>query len=264
MQLNSPEKEKLLTQFREFFITTYHSRSDPQQIRSEIETILNGALLKFGFFEDNITAIIDNSTHRYLYMSGFSEHWPWFNREQALKLGVNYTLQFIPEHQIKLLLQAIKELTEHILKTPVSDRLHIRFNYNLSVVYENQSFRLFQQTIPLTLTDSGLPHLIFVTTSNISDLTKDDRMSYKVTLNLPNQPIKLLLVGGSEAVMSSLTNREKEIVHHLGEGLDANDIAEKLFISEGTVRTHRKNILEKTGAKNSVHLVRMAVANGWM
>ena len=48
------------------------------------------------------------------------------------------------------------------------------------------------------------------------------------------------------------------------DGLDANAIAAKLFISEGTVRTYRKNILEKTGAKNSVHLIRMAVANGWV
>ncbi len=60
------------------------------------------------------------------------------------------------------------------------------------------------------------------------------------------------------------TGREKEIVHLLANGFDSNGIAEKLFISEGTVRTHRKNILQKTEARNSVHLVRMAVANGWV
>ncbi|MFM8741228.1 MAG: hypothetical protein ACKOC0_13640 [Cytophagales bacterium] len=30
------------------------------------------------------------------------------------------------------------------------------------------------------------------------------------------------------------------------------------------MRKHRENILQKTGAQNSVHLVRMAVANGWV
>ena len=61
-----------------------------------------------------------------------------------------------------------------------------------------------------------------------------------------------------------LTERESEVVSHLANGFDTHEISEKLFISEGTVRTHRKNMLEKTDAKNSVHLVRMAVANGWV
>ena len=62
----------------------------------------------------------------------------------------------------------------------------------------------------------------------------------------------------------AIVDREKEIVQHLADGFDAKEVGSRLFISKGTVRTHRKNILEKTGAKNSVHLIRMAVANGWV
>ena len=100
--------------------------------------------------------------------------------------------------------------------------------------------------------------------SDITEFKTQQGIHYKVSLNIPGQSIKILLSGNSYQISSSLTVREKEIVSHLSEGLDANAIAEKLFISEGTVRTHRKNILLKTGAKNSVHLVRMAVANGWV
>ncbi|MBL0133790.1 MAG: helix-turn-helix transcriptional regulator [Chitinophagaceae bacterium] len=39
------------------------------------------------------------------------------------------------------------------------------------------------------------------------------------------------------------------------QGHTNNDIAEKLFISYETVKSHRKNILEKTGAKNTAALI---------
>lgn len=260
----NPEKEKLINRLREFFITTYYSPLDAQKVNAELQAMLEGPLLKYGLFNNNITAIIDNSTHRYLYISGFTEHWSWFDRNKAMEIGLDYTLQFLPTDHIQQLFVAIKMLTESIGNLPISERLHIRFNYNVNVVHESKTFHLFQQTIPLTLTESGLPHLVFVTTSDITEFTKDDRMKFKATLNLPNQPIKLLFEGSSEGFTSPLSPREKEIVQHLAEGHDSQTIADKLFISHDTVRTHRKNILEKTSAKNAVHLVQMAVANGWV
>ena len=81
---------------------------------------------------------------------------------------------------------------------------------------------------------------------------------------MPDQPTKILATGNSGESVDFLTDREREIVHQLADGHDSQTIADKLFISHDTVRTHRRNILEKTGAKNTVHLVRLAVANGWI
>jgi DNA-binding NarL/FixJ family response regulator len=47
-------------------------------------------------------------------------------------------------------------------------------------------------------------------------------------------------------------------------GLTNVEIADKLFTSKRTVETHRQNILEKTGAKNTAALVRYAVGRGWL
>jgi DNA-binding CsgD family transcriptional regulator len=52
-----------------------------------------------------------------------------------------------------------------------------------------------------------------------------------------------------------LTIREVEIISLIMLGLTNNEIADKLFISYETVRSHRKNILEKTGAKNTASLI---------
>ncbi len=58
-----------------------------------------------------------------------------------------------------------------------------------------------------------------------------------------------------------LTKREKEILELICEELNTNEIAERLFISNYTVETHRKNLLSKTGAKNVAGLVKFALQN---
>jgi DNA-binding CsgD family transcriptional regulator len=52
-----------------------------------------------------------------------------------------------------------------------------------------------------------------------------------------------------------LSVREIEIIGLLMQGYTNNEIAEKLFIGYETVKSHRKNILVKTGAKNTAALI---------
>ena len=56
-----------------------------------------------------------------------------------------------------------------------------------------------------------------------------------------------------------LTKREKQILQFLAKGTTSNEIADELFLSPLTVDTHRKNLLQKFGAKNSAELVHIAV-----
>lgn len=58
--------------------------------------------------------------------------------------------------------------------------------------------------------------------------------------------------------IQSLTEREKEIVRLIEKEFSNKTIAEKLFISERTVETHRKNIFRKTGATSLIGLIKYA------
>ncbi len=52
-----------------------------------------------------------------------------------------------------------------------------------------------------------------------------------------------------------LSVREIEVLGLIMLGYTTKEIADKLFISYETVKSHRKNILEKTGAKNTASLI---------
>ncbi len=60
----------------------------------------------------------------------------------------------------------------------------------------------------------------------------------------------------------NLTTRELEIVKLISQQNNNAQIAHKLFISERTVETHRKNILRKTNTHNVLGLVKFAMDNG--
>jgi len=60
-----------------------------------------------------------------------------------------------------------------------------------------------------------------------------------------------------------LTKREKEVLCLIADGKTTPLIAEKLHIADSTVETHRRNLIDKTGTKNTKGLVRYAIENGF-
>ena len=60
------------------------------------------------------------------------------------------------------------------------------------------------------------------------------------------------------ATQSPLTAREREVLQLLAGELTSKEIAGRLFISERTVESHRKNLLRKTGSANVAGLIKYA------
>lgn len=59
-----------------------------------------------------------------------------------------------------------------------------------------------------------------------------------------------------------LTAREIEVLQLIAQEFSNPEIARKLFISIRTVDTHRRNLLEKLGLKNTAGLVKYAISKG--
>jgi len=60
----------------------------------------------------------------------------------------------------------------------------------------------------------------------------------------------------------ALTEREVEVLREIGGGNRNRDIAEKLFITEETVKVHIKHIMEKLGASDRTQAVAIGVRRG--
>lgn len=77
--------------------------------------------------------------------------------------------------------------------------------------------------------------------------------------NFPNPN----LGGGGKSEVGNtnvtLTRREKEILKLIASEMTNQEIADKLFISPRTVHSHRRNLMQKVGVKNTAGLVRYAI-----
>ncbi len=65
----------------------------------------------------------------------------------------------------------------------------------------------------------------------------------------------------SSSDLVHITDRELEILELIIKEFTNQEIAEKLFISSRTVDAHRRNLLQKTGARNTAGLVKYAFQN---
>lgn len=68
--------------------------------------------------------------------------------------------------------------------------------------------------------------------------------------------------GHNGASNSALTAREREIVELIALGLTGPEIANELYLSHATVRTHVRNAMNKLGAHSRAHLVAKALGDG--
>ena len=63
------------------------------------------------------------------------------------------------------------------------------------------------------------------------------------------------------SLKDNLTDREIEVLQQICLGLSTEEIAEKLFISPKTVKSHKSKLLEKTACKNTPLLILFAIKN---
>lgn len=58
------------------------------------------------------------------------------------------------------------------------------------------------------------------------------------------------------------SRREKEVLELMAKGFSSKDIAKQLFITEKTVESHRRNMVQKAKVRNTMELISMAINRG--
>jgi DNA-binding NarL/FixJ family response regulator len=97
---------------------------------------------------------------------------------------------------------------------------------------------------------------------NLINAIEQVRSNHRFFCSSITEVLNSRLQGHSGCTKNQLTEREKEVLKGLVNMNKTLEIAEHLAISIATVRTHRKNIMRKFGAKNYIGLLRIACREG--
>ena len=141
--------------------------------------------------------------------------------------------------------------------------LSYKISYNLRSRVSDGSYVMFNhQALMLTLDESGGYGKSLNINTRIDHISKVN--NYKVSLiGLHGEP-SFMGIGleDSPEQAEPYSKREIDVIKLLAEGLSSKEIGDKLFISQETVKTHRKNILEKAGCKNTSQLISGCIRQG--
>ncbi|CAA9201205.1 LuxR C-terminal-related transcriptional regulator [Flavobacterium collinsii] len=141
--------------------------------------------------------------------------------------------------------------------------LSYKISYSFRARLKNGDYSLFNhQSLMLSMDDNGgygkslnihtvIDHLSNQNTYKISFIGLNGEPSFmNVSLNEGKMEVK------------EFSKREMDIIKLIGNGLNNNEIATKLFISALTVKKHRRNILAKSDSKNTSELIKNCVLQG--
>lgn len=106
------------------------------------------------------------------------------------------------------------------------------------------------------LKNAGKAELVEAIKSVFEGKTYLDETSKEIVFNMMTNDKK---IKETSNLFPKLSRREKEVLRLILEEHTTQEIADKLFISFGTVETHRRNMLIKTGTRNTAGLVKVAM-----
>ncbi len=87
-------------------------------------------------------------------------------------------------------------------------------------------------------------------------------MQERLVAAVTSQPHATSPAAGTAKPPGGLTTREAEVLTLLASGLSNAEIAQRLYVSNATVKTHVNRIFAKTGARDRAQAVRYAYETG--
>lgn len=176
----------------------------------------------------------------------------------------NHILNAIHPEDLDFVVKAEAFLTRFFSENISRDKL---MSYKISYCHrarlDNGEYVLFNhQALMLTMDDDGGYGKSLNIHTRIDHLTNFN--TYKISLiGLHGEPSFMnLSLNENDEDSIEFSKREIDIIRLLGNGLNNNEIAAKLFISPLTVKKHRKNILAKSDSKNTVELIKNSILQG--
>lgn len=70
--------------------------------------------------------------------------------------------------------------------------------------------------------------------------------------------------GAKQAESDGLSDREREVMKLIAQGLRTREIAERLSVSHKTVEKHRTNLMRKLGVRTAAAVAAYAISNGYL
>jgi DNA-binding CsgD family transcriptional regulator len=213
----------------------------------------------------SIVLVVNHAEHKYEFFSENVKQILGFEAEEFYKGNVEFGLSHIhPEHAIIFSEHLFPAMFNAIERYKDQDLKKLRLTYNFKFKRKDGVYVWLSQHMSILEIDKEKnPLLSMYFMSDINALKKDSKLDFTVSvLDEKGYYIPVQISAFPEGTPLAITTRELEILKLIGSGKSSQLIADELGISRHTVNTHRKNMLEKTGTKNTSELLNLSLVKG--
>ncbi|GAA4318377.1 LuxR family transcriptional regulator [Compostibacter hankyongensis] len=218
-----------------------------------------------GFFP--LFFIIDYTKQQYLLHAGVDCLIPGYYPQDFLEGGMDMLRHVVNKDDFRIYSLDIFVRNCQLLESAPREE-HSTYVFSSTFRVETPSHKqefILQRGAYITSPVTALPLYSLGICLNITNLKSDTRILHSIEKKSISHP------GGFQNIVTNyfypheedtlFTNKEKEVLLYMTDGLSAKQIAGKMHIAEATVIIHRKNMMRKSNAKNAVELVAYAIKN---
>lgn len=203
--------------------------------------------------------INDYSEGKNVYVHPNAETITGYPREKFIDFSFAFSITHPDDHDYayefsKRTIALTKDYKKELLADPYFASFSVDFRLRCK---DGRYIRVNRNTCCFKTDSHGNMVYALVMFTDISHLKKNDHMNFCWHGNINFKPYFADLVKKYDNL--NITNREKAVLSMLAGGHSATKIAKQLSVSVHTVISHRKNLLQKTGAKNTAELIRFAL-----
>lgn len=209
--------------------------------------------------------IIDYTRQIYVLYSDTAQQVAGYHAREFLDGGLDMLRFVVNKDDFEIYCNRIfRRNCDFLQSIPQSEHEKHLFSYTFRVRGGNgKQLCILQQGSYITSPLTGLPLYSLGICSNITFLKRDTRMVHVIEKRSVNNAFEGSIIEQNyfypDEEDALFTLKEKEVLLYMAEGLSAKQIADKLHISETTVITHRKNMMDKSNTKNAVELMAFAI-----
>lgn len=208
-----------------------------------------------------VTYVMDMVQMKYLYMSKNVVAHTGYPAEEFMAKGSYFTYSLMhPDDRTDFVEKVQKEQAAFLRTLPRGDHGKYRFSYTYRLKRVDGTYiQVLQQSKIVLASEMGDPLLLLGVSTDITHLKKDNGIS----LSIARYDKGCIETEGiSNRSDNLISPREIEVLSLIVEGKSTQEIAQALHISSFTVKNHRRNMMEKTGAKNMAEVIKLAFLKG--
>ncbi|MES2519459.1 MAG: LuxR C-terminal-related transcriptional regulator [Bacteroidota bacterium] len=253
--------ESIISQAKEIWTEMTHTHPEQNESNLYDEESLN-------FLSRNahtVIAIISIKKYKKLYISNNVKDIFGYTAEDEPTLGILQYIGMMSLDHAFFPIIAGRWYLKCLKNAPLAEKNNqkIVFVGPKMTTRQGKTIKTFIQTTHLEEDADKNPINIINSIQVITHLMKDDFWWMRYSYGENPQKVKYYHSSfGKTFEGDILSEREKDILRLIQDGLDSNEIAEKLFLSLATVHTHRRNMLARTGMKDVTALLQIAISIG--